>query len=153
LREGIMPEVARFLGDTWQYLGGPQEIQARILDACSLAGAGQTAAAPINVLAHSFGGVITAQMAFSGNLWIDRFVTFGSQPSLFEVLVEQYAPALGPYTAGASVAVKSVINRWVNLWEPLDVLAFAQAGVFALPSGVGPTDIRVPHQHQSGLST
>jgi hypothetical protein len=51
------------------------------------------------------------------------------------------------------VTIPGVINKWINLWEPLDFLAFAQAGIFQLGSGGGPMDERVPHLHDSGLIT
>ena len=156
LREEIMPNISRFVGDTWAYLygdgaGQPNRIQERITRKLQTLGRGQSQATPISVVAHSFGGVIAFHMAVRQLLWIDSFITFGSQPSLFEVIVRNYGPA--PYASGRPVGVGGAIRKWINLWEPLDVLAFAQQPVFGLPNNTTPLDERMPHLHDSGLLT
>ncbi len=152
LREEIMPTVGRFTGDIWAYLSDPGPIRQAILGALAPSGLGTSPDKPISVVAHSFGGVIAVHMAVRELLYIDTLITFGSQPSLFEVIMRDYAPALGDFTIGNPVAVPGVIKKWINLWEPLDFLAFSQAAAFRLASG-GPTDIRTPHLHDSGLFT
>ncbi|WP_437096902.1 hypothetical protein [Streptomyces sp. enrichment culture] len=56
---------------------------------------------------------------------------------------------------GGSVPVQlpASLNRWTNLWEPLDVLAFAASKVFQLHNGAAPVDLPVSHQASTGLWT
>jgi hypothetical protein len=83
---------------------------------------GVSAQQPVDVLAHSLGGVITFDTATADQpLWIRQFVTFGSQPSLFHVC-DPRGGALTPY-AGAPVQLPQSIGAWTNLWEPLDPVA------------------------------
>lgn len=45
------------------------------------------------------------------------------------------------------------LNRWTNLWEPMDVLAFAVSKVFQLHDGTAPVDLPVGHQASAGMWT
>ncbi|MET7355471.1 hypothetical protein [Streptomyces mirabilis] len=45
------------------------------------------------------------------------------------------------------------LNRWTNLWEPLDVLAFAASEVFELHDGTALVDLPVSHQASTGMWT
>jgi pimeloyl-ACP methyl ester carboxylesterase len=108
---------------------------------------------PISVIAHSLGGVIAFDAATrsSDALWIDGFVTFGSQAAFFQVLDPR--PSLPLYIPGRPIRLPETIERWTSLWEPLDVLAFAAGKVFRLHSGLAPTDVRLVHDLHSGLAT
>ncbi|MGW6788536.1 hypothetical protein [Streptomyces chartreusis] len=51
------------------------------------------------------------------------------------------------------VHLPASLNRWTNLWEPLDVLAFAASNVFRLHDGTAPVDLPVHHQASTGMWT
>lgn len=44
---------------------------------------------------------------------------------------------------GGVVQLPDTIAKWVNLWDPLDVLAFSAANVFRLADGSAPRDVRL----------
>ncbi|MFF3663533.1 hypothetical protein [Streptomyces olivochromogenes] len=45
------------------------------------------------------------------------------------------------------------LNRWINLWELLDVLAFADSKMFRLHDGAAPVDLPVSHPASTGMWT
>ncbi len=107
---------------------------------------------PIDVLAHSLGGVVAIDMATATQLlWVRRLVTFGSQPSFFHAC-DPRGGVLEPYS-GVPVKLPPSVGSWTNLWEPLDPLAFAAARVFELYNGSAPIDVEVPHLASSGIWT
>jgi hypothetical protein len=155
LRAAWGPNMMEFLGDAFVYQRSFETIQARlweILDS-RVPGYG-TEQTPIDVIAHSFGGLITldAAVAAKRRLWIRGYVTFGSQPAFFHLLQPRGGDTV-PYTAGVPVRLPRNIDRWTNLWEPMDPLAFIVGKVFLLHMGQPPTDIMVPHRVSSGWWT
>jgi hypothetical protein len=154
LRAAWAEPISRFLGDILVYQRNQEEIQQRPSRAISDHAPGWgVEEKPISVVAHSLGGVIAFDAATRNPspLWIDGFVTFGSQAAFFEVLDPRQN--LPRYSSGHPVGLPRTIARWTNLWEPLDVLAFAVGKVFRLSSGVSPTDLRVSHDLNYGLAT
>lgn len=97
---------------------------------------------PIKVVAHSLGGVVAFDMACLNQdaLHIEAFVTMGSQPAFFHLL----DPREGvPEYEGEPVPLPRTINRWTNIWDEYDVLAFATDEIFRLHDGLAPADVRV----------
>jgi hypothetical protein len=155
LRTRLGPGIGRFLGDIFVYESHRQEIGGRLRKV--LDGEGPewgTKARPVKVIAHSLGGLIAFDAAAGDGpdrLWIDRFVTFGSQSAFFHVLKAR--DGLAVYRSGAPVLLPPSIGGWTNLWEPLDPLAFLAGKVFRLASGAAPVDFEVPHRESVGLWT
>ncbi|MFF8990559.1 hypothetical protein ACF09H_11575 [Streptomyces sp. NPDC014983] len=104
-------------------------------------------------MAHSLGGVIAVDMATAAEpLWTESLVTFGSQAAFFHVC-DPRGGQLAPYTGDMPVRLPNSLNRWTNLWEPLDVLAFAASKLFRLHDGTAPVDLPVNHQASTGMWT
>jgi hypothetical protein len=154
LRAAWAEPIGRFLGDIVAYQSKQTEIQGLLSKAIREHAPGWgVPGKPISVIAHSLGGVIAFDAATrsSDALWIDGFVTFGSQAAFFQVLDPR--PSLPLYIPGNPIILPETIERWTSLWEPLDVLAFAAGNVFRLHSGLAPTDVRLVHDLHSGLAT
>jgi hypothetical protein len=108
---------------------------------------------PVRIAAHSLGGVIAVDMATATvPLWTESLVTFGSQAAFFHVC-DPRGGQLTPYEGNMPVHLPASLNRWTNLWEPLDVLAFAASKVFRLHDGTAPADLPVGHQASTGMWT
>jgi len=157
LRTALVPNIAQGVGDVFVYEHRREEIQNRLWRAIEARAPGRgTQDRPIHVVAHSLGGVIAFQAATSTDgrkLWIDGFLTFGSQAPFFHVL-DPEGSAIPAYKHGTAVAVPDSIRSWTNLWEPLDPLAFIAAKVFTVGSPPRPPrDISTRHLASSGLWT
>src|SRR5262249_32065010 len=114
-------------------------------------GLGRSREHPVDVVAHSLGGVITGRMATARDPpWVRWPVTFRSQSPFFHVC-DPRGGSLTPFDGSALVPLPPSLGRWTNLWEPLDVLAFIAARVFVLHDGSAPDDRAVPHLVSSGL--
>jgi len=154
MRRGVSPGVGRFLGDVLVYQRNRAEIQARVRETLAAVDPGLgSREQPLDVFGHSLGGVIAFDLAAATEppLWIDRLLTFGSQSAFLHVLDPRGAP-LQAFT-GAPVPLGPSIGRWVNLWEPLDPLAFVASRVFRLASGALPQDRAIEHLASYGLWT
>lgn len=158
LRRSIIPGLTQFLGDVVVYHHRVQEIRQRIYDAVEAHAPGfGTKDRPIHVVAHSLGGIVALDAAVSPiadrRLWIDRFITFGSQPAYFHV-VEPRGAEVAPYVLGRPpVRLPPSIRRWVNIWEPMDLVAFVTSRVFEMSDGSKPKDVELSHRTGSGLWT
>jgi hypothetical protein len=154
LREYAAIPFINFFGDIVAYQRNQQAIHRRLWDAIGRSAAGYgTKQKPINLIAHSLGGVVSFDAALdtARPLWIKTFLTFGSQAPFFHV-VDPRRP-LAAYTRGHPVTLPETIGSWMNLWEPLDFLAFAASRVFRLASGGSPQDVEVDHLASYGLYT
>ncbi|MGH9342188.1 MAG: hypothetical protein ACRD19_00270 [Terriglobia bacterium] len=154
LRGAWAERIGYFLGDILAYQRNQAAIQERLSKAVSEHADGWgMEGKPISVIAHSLGGVIAFDAATRSMapLWIDGLVTFGSQPAFFEILDPR--ESLPRYRTGNPISLPKTIGRWTNLWEPLDVLAFAAGKVFRLHSGLSPTDLQTAHDLSYGLAT
>jgi hypothetical protein len=155
IRSNAGPRLTEVLGDVLVYQRHRAEIQARVrvvIDAVD-PGLGRDADHPIDVVAHSLGGVIAVDMATDDEpLWIRQLVTFGSQAPFFHVC-DPRGGELKPYGGTGLVSLPPSLAAWTNLWEPMDVVAFIAAKVFQLPDGSSPRDLAVPHLVSSGLWT
>ncbi len=162
LRSSLVPGVAGFLGDVFAYQHHRRAIQDRIwetIDGHDATRGSGTQERPVHVVAHSLGGVISFHAATAADterrLFIDGFVTFGSQSGFFHLL-DPRASGLEAFVPGKPVVVGS-IRRWTNLWEPLDPLAFLAGSVFRLDDRAGgwqaPQDRPTAHLVSSGFFT
>jgi hypothetical protein len=85
-------------------------------------------------------------------LWTESLVTFGSQAAFFHVC-DPRGGQLAPCAGDLPVQLPASLNRWTNLWEPLDALAFAASRVFRPHDGTAPVDLPVDHRAGTGLWT
>ena len=154
LRRQLGPGVARFLGDAFVYSAKPQAVHSRLWQAIEEHAPGSgTPDRPICVLAHSLGGLVAVDAALDRErpLWMRTLVTFGSQPSFFHILDSR--EGLDKFALGRHTKLPPSIGDWINLWEPLDALAFVMSPVFQLHSGEMPRDVPLQHAASAGLYT
>lgn len=122
-------------------------IQARIREVIRerLGPKAGTADEPLTVIGHSLGGVIAFDLAVlapeDNPLHYRNFITMGSQPGLFHVLDSRQG-VLKPYR-GYPVKLPSTIQRWTNIWDQWDLLAFGTDQVFRLHDDTTPRDVGV----------
>jgi hypothetical protein len=135
-----------FFGDVFAYLADREPIQEIVTGALRAADAQRTEADPrLIVVAHSMGGNIVYDLLTSvlagevqaGKFRIDAFVTVGSQVGLFKELALYTEDGTGatirrpPGDARPPKVPKPAgVGTWVNVFDPVDVLGFAAAGVF-----------------------
>ncbi|MFE2578666.1 hypothetical protein [Streptomyces sp. NPDC059378] len=155
VRTRILPGTTRFLGDVLVYQRHRDVIHARVRERIDEIdpSLGRGPQRPVRLVAHSLGGVIAVDMATAGEpLWTDHLLTFGSQAAFFHICDPRGGQLL-PYAGQSPVRLPASLGRWTNLWEPMDMLAFAASRVFRLDDGTEPVDRAVPHSTSSGLWT
>ena len=155
VRSRLGPGMARFLGDVLVYQRHRDAIHARVRQVIDDVDPdlGRTAARPVRIAAHSLGGVIAVDMATATRpLWTESLVTFGSQAAFFHIC-DPRGGQLTPYGGSVRVRLPASLSRWTNLWEPMDVLAFAASKVFQLHDGTAPVDLPVSHRASTGVWT
>ncbi|MGW0557301.1 hypothetical protein ACWDZ6_24510 [Streptomyces sp. NPDC002926] len=155
LRTRFGPATTRFLGDVLVYQRHRATIQARVREhiAAVHPQLGQDADRPVRIVAHSLGGVIAVDMATADTpLWTSSLLTFGSQAAYFH-LCDPRGGQLPTYSDAAPATLPPSLARWTNLWQPLDMLAFAASRVFRLADGSSPSDVPLPHTARAGLWT
>ena len=144
MRIGLTAAVLPFLADviTYQSHGRRRLVHQRMRDVIDkeLGAEYGTAKRPVSVIAHSLGGVISFDMATAETdaLYIDRFVTLGSQPAFFHLLDPRSARV--PAYDGRPVMLPETIRAWTNIWDELDMLAFGVRELFRLYDGRVPID-------------
>lgn len=154
VRRALAQPIALTLGD----IVGYQQSRPRILERLfayvdeHITGHG-IQGKPISVMAHSLGGLLVLDAALGAHagrkLWIDQWVTFGSQPAFFHIMTPRID--LPPYQPGRRSRLPDNIRTWRNLWHPLDPLAFVVAPVFELSDGSIPEDC-VVHTRASTIA-
>jgi hypothetical protein len=155
IRRKAAPGFASFVGDVFVYQAHRAEIHERVRSALRAAdGDLGTEERPVAVLGHSLGGVIAFDLAVAGEprLHTRPLITFGSQSPFFHV-IDPRGGDLTRFMPPDPLPLPPTIPRWINLWEPLDPLAFVAAKVFRLASGKAPTDLEVRHLASYGLWT
>jgi hypothetical protein len=155
LRTRFGPAATRFLGDVLVYQRHRTTIQARVREHIAEVDPrwGEDESRAVRIVAHSLGGVIAVDMATADNpLWTSSLLTFGSQAAYFH-LCDPRGGQLPVYTDTTPVTLPRSLAQWTNLWQPLDVLAFAVSRVFRLADGSSPSDIPLAHTAGSGLWT
>jgi hypothetical protein len=145
LRSSLMNGLAVTLGDIVAYHSNKKGIQQRLWDAiASLDPTYGTRAMPIGVIAHSLGGVVSFDAMFAPAngtaLYVDSFVTFGSQAAFFEIIDPRTKVS---YATGHPITLPGTLKKWTNLWDVVDLLAFTAGTVFRLSDGSKPEDIPV----------
>lgn len=155
VRSRFGPGTTRFLGDVLVYQRHRDAVHARVRQVIDEVHPelGRSSARPVRIVAHSLGGVIAVDMATAtAPLWTESLITFGSQAAFFHVC-DPRGGQLTPYGGSTPVHLPTSLNRWTNLWEPLDILAFAASKVFQLHDGTAPVDLPVSHQASTGMWT
>jgi len=133
--------VGLFFGDVFAYLANRGPIQDLVLKALRTADAKRNAMdSRLVVVGHSMGGNIVYDLLTSvlaGKLKVDAFITVGSQVGLFKelALYTEDAGASSPNAAAtastpAKVPKPAAVETWINVFDPIDALGFAAAGVF-----------------------
>ncbi len=145
LRERMATPISLTFGDVVAYHQNREAIQNRIFEILNKEADGWGIPEnPIDVMAHSLGGLAALEAALGVNgkiLWINRLVTFGSQPAFFHAMTPRFG--LAKYERGRPAKLPNSIKDWTNLWHRLDVLAFSTRPVFQLFDGRWPTEIDV----------
>lgn len=151
LRAALAQPISRTFGDIVAYHQRRGEIHQRLFETLDAEAPGMgTPQRPITVVAHSLGGLACLDAALGSDvlqqgqrrqLHIRRLVTMGSQPAFFHVLAPR--EGLPRYEPGQPVTLPKTIGRWVNLWHPMDPLAFVVAPVFRLADTSEPLDRRI----------
>ncbi len=129
--------LGNFFGDVFIYFGtrgdknNPGPIPTRVLAEFDDARQQSPATEPFVVIAHSLGGVITMDLlsSFRPDIDVDLFVSVGSQVAHFEELklYEASNPAVGP---PQKAATPPNIHRWINVYDEVDIFAYAADRVF-----------------------
>jgi len=156
LRTAIGPGLVGFAGDIIAYLHDAEKIRGRLWETIERKAPGYgTADRPIGAVGHSLGGVILFDAAVLAGkpLHLDGLVTFGSQAPFFHA-IDPRSPTVPAFVGAGPVRLPPTVRgQWVNLWEPLDLVAFVASRVFELADGSEPDDRMVPYDTSSGLWT
>jgi hypothetical protein len=136
-RHGINAVLGRFTGDVFRYVSGRGERGALGAIPTIIATALERATVPnepLVVVGHSLGGVMTFDLLsyFRPDIKVDLFVTVGSQVSHFEEmsLFRSSDPAISAESGQRAPKPRNV-DRWLNVYDPVDILSYACEGVFS----------------------
>ncbi len=155
LREQQGPAIIRSLGDIMAYERDSKSIGNRLWETLAAYGFENygTKDKPVNVIAHSLGGVVAFDAAnrARNSLYINKFLTFGSQSAFFNVVAPRHVLPL--YRHGHSIELGETIGQWVNLFEPMDFLAFAASPVFSMANPDALKDKMIAHRFSYGIYT
>ncbi len=144
-RASLNETLGRFFGDVFVYFnsrgdsGNPGQIPQRIIQAFDDAKAAAPSE-PLVIVAHSLGGVISYDILshFRQDLKVDLFITVGSQVAHFEEMKLYHSSdhTIGPPNR---VSKPQNVSHWINVYDEVDIFAYAVDGVF---DGV---DLDVPY--------
>jgi hypothetical protein len=126
--------LGRFLGDIFTYLStrGEPGAMGDILDTISeQIDAARTPGEPLIIVGHSLGGVIAFDLLsyYRTDVEVDLLVTVGSQVAHFAE-IKRLKISTNSDGAPKKLAVPTNIKRWINIFDPIDILAYAAADVF-----------------------
>ncbi len=155
LRTSLGPGIVGFFGDIIAYLDQRQAaIRARLDEVIEAEAPGYgTSTNAIGAIGHSLGGVILFDAAVTSDpIHYSSLVTFGSQAPFFHAISAR-SSRLPAFDGTSRVRLPSTVGTWINVWEPLDVVAFAASRVFELSDGSLPEDRGIPYAVGSGLWT
>lgn len=144
IRRLVSSQFVHFFGDVFAYQGGKEKFHKRLRDCIERHAPGWGYKdKPVSILAHSLGGVLSFDAAVIGHppIWIDNFITVGSQSSFFHIVDSR--AGIDRYNTQQPVELPERIKRWFNLWEPLDFLAFSAEHIFRFSGDLTPRDIPV----------
>jgi len=134
-RAGLNAKLGRFFGDVFCYFSGRGKVDAAgpiprlIGEALQRA---RDAEGPLVVVAHSLGGVISFDVLSSFfPIEVDLFITVGSQVSHFEELkLYNSSDPDVPNDQFPHAAKPANIQRWLNVYDRVDIFSYACARVF-----------------------
>ena len=132
LKNDISKQGFNFFGDALKYQKNPEPFWNRVRETIGSLGINESE--PIDVIAHSLGGVITFDMAMKEQLWIGKFITMGSQAAFFHQLVQ---------SSSFSKPLKPTIKTWHNFYENLDALAYKASKFILFDEKTRPIDIPI----------
>jgi hypothetical protein len=136
-REPLNMVLGRFFGDVFIYLNkrgdrdSPGAIPERILAALASARQNAQRDEPLIVIGHSLGGVIVFDLLghFEPNVEVDLLVTVGSQIAHFEE-IKLYKASDPLVRAPKTAKTPQNIRRWINIYDEVDIFAYAAKRVF-----------------------
>jgi len=135
-RDSLNATLGRFFGDVFIYAkergnsGSPGAIPSRVVDALVAARAAAPAE-PLIVVGHSLGGVISFDVLthFRPDIDVDLFVTVGSQVAHFEE-IKFHVNSDKSIKAPAKAKTPANIQRWINIYDEVDIFSYAVERVF-----------------------
>lgn len=136
-RESLNATLGRFFGDIFVYFNGrgdaadPGPIPQRVLDAFDEALQQRPDSEPFVIIGHSLGGVITFDLLshFRPDLEVDLFVSVGSQVAHFEEM-KLYRASDRAVRRPARAPRPAAIKHWINIYDEVDIFAYAADRVF-----------------------
>ncbi len=136
-REPLNAVLGRFFGDIFIYLDGrrdkaqPGQIPIAILGTFDEARSNSQADEPLIVIGHSLGGVIAFDLLsyFRPEIEVDLFVSVGSQVAHFEEM-KLYKSSDKSVRAPDKAKTPPNIKRWINVYDEVDIFAYAAKRVF-----------------------
>lgn len=125
LRRRIMKSMSIFIGDVLVYMSKRDEI----LDGLdqTVQGALNNSNTPLWLVGHSLGGIILFDYCCQTNRDIERLITVGSQVGLFGELGTLRTK---PRIADKKLETPSTVGKWINMYDPDDILSFCAAPIF-----------------------
>lgn len=145
-----------FVGDVMEYIDtrgrvGPGGCIVETVEA-----AFRSAKAPLTVVGHSMGGNISYDVltSFATDVPCDTLITVGSQVGLFEELKKFRASDPDVRGSKARVQRPQNIDRWINVYDPIDPFAYLVkpvfSGVYDIPFGraIGPIQSHGDYFHR-----
>lgn len=125
-------KISLFVGDLLVYVdtrgqvGQPGKIVRMVSDAF------RAAKEPLVVIGHSMGGNIAYDVLtyFAPDVHCSALVTVGSQVALFEEMTMFRASDRSVRGPAGRVARPANVDRWINVYDPVDVLAYKTEPVF-----------------------
>jgi pimeloyl-ACP methyl ester carboxylesterase len=126
-------QMSMFVGDVFVYLDSRGEAAnpGDIVDVVSTAlrGAGD----PLVIVAHSMGGNIAYDVLtyYATDVHCTALVTVGSQVALFEEMKMFRLRDLGIRGPSGRVARPPNVDRWINVYDPIDMFAYLTTPVFS----------------------
>lgn len=136
-REAITRRASIFLGDIFEYLRRGQDDNAGISERVELrlraVAALRSDDSPLVVVSHSFGSAIFYDLVTSERFEgpVDLWVSAGAQVPFFaEMRFFATSPDDVPRPEQHTLQRPPQIRRWLNVWDPADVLSFIAKPVF-----------------------
>jgi hypothetical protein len=138
VRPWVNAKITIFLGDVFVYLKTRSEdnggqIVGEVLNAFRRADKARNANdSKLIIVAHSMGGNITYDIltSFEPDLHVDLFLTVGSQVGMFEEL-KLFRASNPSVKAPATVPMPKNVERWINVMDLNDILAYSTGKIFA----------------------